>query len=152
MEAEAKKQEWALEKEKQEAAERQQLADLKEQEEKEKEDEANKLALQAAGAPSASDGDCEMDPADPKMATMAELRQRQAITEGKKRVHTAEPQKQKFQSASLVESEGKDGNASAGLLTPKCLKTDPVPQASDKVFSGKGACLHWISVWFADLG
>ncbi len=42
---------------------------------KEKEDEANELALQAAGALSASDRDSKMDPADPKMAAMAELKE-----------------------------------------------------------------------------
>ncbi len=72
----------ALEREKQEAVEHQRLADLKEKEdrekekEKEKEDEANKMVLQAAGAPSASDRDLEVDPVDLKMAAMAELRRR----------------------------------------------------------------------------
>ncbi len=39
----------------------------------------NKLALQATGAPSASDRDSEMDPVDLKTATMAELKRRQRI-------------------------------------------------------------------------
>ncbi len=73
--------------EKEEAAECKWLADLKEKEdrEKEREDEVNELALQAAGIPSASDGDTEADPADPKTATMTELRRRRSIAKGKKR-------------------------------------------------------------------
>ncbi len=63
-----------MEKEHQEVMEHLRLADLKEKE-KEKEDEANELALQAAGALSASDRDSKMDPADPKMAAMAELKE-----------------------------------------------------------------------------
>ncbi len=55
------------------------MADLKE-----KEDEANKLALQATGVPSASDRDAEQDPVDPKIAVMAELKRRCKITKGKK--------------------------------------------------------------------
>ncbi len=121
----------------------QHLADLKEKEEKEKEkakeDEVNELALQAAGAPSVSDGDSEMDPADLKTAAIAELRRRSAITKRKKRAHTAEPWKHKFWSVSLVESEEEGGNALAGLSTPKHLKTEPAPQAQDKVSFGKGA-------------
>ncbi len=66
------------------------LADLKEKE-KEKEDEANELALQAAGALSASDRDSKMDPADPKMATMAELKKRWKITKGKRKAGSMEP-------------------------------------------------------------
>ncbi len=75
-------------KEKEEAVERKRLEDLEAKEkekEKEKEDEVNKLALQVAGAPSASDGDIEEDLADPKTAAMAKLRKRRAITKGKKR-------------------------------------------------------------------
>ncbi len=57
---------------------------MKEQEdkEKEKEDEVNEMALQAADALSASNGDLEMDPADLKMATMDELKRRWRITKG----------------------------------------------------------------------
>ncbi len=133
-----KEKELALEREKQEAVERQQLADLKEQEEKEKEkeDEANELALQASGALLVSDGDTEMDPADPKTAAMAELRKRRKNAKGKADV--TEPRKRKFQSASVVVSEGEAGGAPAGPLSPKCLKTEPAPQAKDKVLTGNG--------------
>ncbi len=125
-----------MERERQEATERQHLADLKEKEEapehkrledleakekeekereKEKADEVNKLALQVAGAPSVSDGDTEVDPADPKTVAMAELRNRWAITKGKKRVHSAGSQKRKVRSRSLVDdSEVEGGDASAG--------------------------------------
>ncbi len=125
-------------KEKEEATECKRLEDLEAKEkEKEKEDEANELALQVAGAPSASDGDTEEDPADPKTAAMAELRKRRAITEGKKRAHSVGSRKRKVQSASLVDdSEVEGGNVSAGPSTPKRLKTEPAPQANDKVFSG----------------
>ncbi len=143
LQLEAKKEKaLALEREKQEAAEHQRLADLKEKKvkEKEKEDEANEIALQAAGAPSASDGDSEVDPADPKTATMAELRRRCRITKGKKKADGPESQKHKFCSASRVEeSEDEAGGALAGPLTPKHLKTEPASQAEDKVFSGHGA-------------
>ncbi len=132
--------------EQEEAAEHKQLADLKEVEdkerekEKEKEDEANEVALQAADAPSVSDGDSEMDPEDLKMAAMAELRRRHKITKGKKKADAPEPHKCKVQSASMVEdSEAEAGGASVGPLAPKCLKTEPVPWAEDKVFSGHGA-------------
>ncbi len=103
LEAKAKEKELALEREKQEAVEHQQLADLKEQEEKEKEDEANEMALQAAGALSVSDGDSEVDPADPKTATMAELRKRHRIAKGKKKTDAPESWKCKIWSASRVE-------------------------------------------------
>ncbi len=99
-------------KERKEAMERKRMADLKE-----KEDEANKLALQAASALLASDRDSEEDPADLKMAAMDELKRRWKVTKGKKREHTAESQKQKLHSASTVESEGEDGNASVGPST-----------------------------------
>ncbi len=125
--------------EQEEAAEHKQLADLKEVEEKEKEDEANEVALQAAGALSVSDRDSEADPVDLKMATMDELRRRQRIMKGKKRVEGPGAQKRKICSASLVEeSEDEAGGCIGGLLTPKRLKTEPAPQANDKVFSGNG--------------
>ncbi len=111
----------------------------KEEKEKEKEDEANELALQAVGALLVSDGDGEVDPADPKTATMAELRRRRKITKGKKKADDPESWKCKVRSASRVEdSEDEMGSASAGPLTPKHLKTEPAPQANDKVFSGNG--------------
>ncbi len=140
-----KEQELALEREKQEAVEHQHLADLKEKEEKEKEkekkkeDEANEVALQVAGALLASDRDSEVDLADPKMATMDELKRRRRITKGKKKVEGPGAWKRKIRSVSLVEeSEDEAGGASAGPSTPKCLKTEPAPQANDKVFSGNG--------------
>ncbi len=140
---EAKKEkELALEREKQKAVECQCLADLKEKDEKEKEkeDEANEVALQAAGAPLASNGNSEADLADPKMAAMDELRRRQRITKGKRKVEGLEFWKCKIHSMSRVEeSEDEAGGASAGPSTPKHLKTEPVPQAEDKVFSGHGA-------------
>ncbi|PBK87800.1 hypothetical protein ARMGADRAFT_1034419 [Armillaria gallica] len=141
-----KEQKLALEREKQEATEHQHLADLKEKEEKEKqkekekEDEANEAVLQAAGAPSESVGDSEVDLADLKMAAMDELSRRQRIMKGKKKMEGPGAWKRKICSASLVEeSEDKAGSASVGLLTPKCLKTEPAPQANDKVFSRNGA-------------
>ncbi len=88
LEAEAKKKELALEKEHQEVMEHLRLADLKE---KEKEDEANELALQAAGALSASDRDSKIDPADLKMAAMAELKRRWKITKRKRKAGPTEP-------------------------------------------------------------
>ncbi len=119
-------------KEKEEAAERRRLEDLeakeKEEKEKEKEDEVNELVLQAAGVPSASDGDAEVDLADLKTAAMAELRRRRRITKGKKKVDDLGSQKHKVQSASRVEdSEDETGGASAGPSSPKCLKTEPAP-------------------------
>ncbi|PBL01874.1 hypothetical protein ARMGADRAFT_1023266 [Armillaria gallica] len=133
---EAKKEKvLALEREKQKAMEHQRLANLKEQENKkkkkemEKKDEANEMALQTAGAPSASDGDLEMDLADPKMAAIAELKRRQRITKGKNKTEGPESQKCKIRSASRVE-ESKD--EVGGPLTPKCLKTEPAPRAEDK--------------------
>ncbi len=148
----------ALEREKEVAAEHQRLADLKEQEKakkkkKEREDEANELALLAAGAPLASDGNSKSDPTDPKAIAMAELKRKHEIAKGKKRERTAEPRKRKLQSASTVDdSEVESGNASAGLSTPKWLKTEPVPQAKDKVFTGNGACYRQCSVQFVDFG
>ncbi len=128
-----------MEREKQEAAEHQHLADLKEKEEKEKEDEANEAVLQAAGALSASNGDSEVDPVDLKRATMDELRRRCRITKRKKEADGLDSWKCKVCSASRVEdSEDEVGGASVGLLTPKHLKTEPAPQAEDKVFSGNG--------------
>ncbi len=172
LEAKEREKELALERERQEAMERQHLADLKEKEEatehkqledleakekeekereKEKADEANELALQAAGALSASDGDTEVDPVDPKTVAMAELRNRRAITEGKKRVHSAGSQKRKVWSRSLVDdSEVEGGDALAGPSMPKRLKTEPVPQAKDKVFTGNGAWCHHCSTVFVD--
>ncbi len=127
-------------KEKEEVVERKRLEDLEAKEkEKEKEDEANELALQVVGALSASDGDTEENLADLKIAAMAELRKRRAITEGKKRAHSAGSRKHKVRSASLVDdSEVEGGNVLAGPSTPKRLKTEPAPQANDKVFSGNG--------------
>lgn len=172
LEAEEREKELALERERQEATEHQHLADLKEKEEarehkqlkdleaKEKEekerekgkaDEANELALQVAGAPLASDGNTEVDPVDPKTVAMAELRNRRAITEGKKRAHSAGSQKRKVRSRSLVDdSEVEGGDASAGPSMPKQLKTEPVPQAKDKVFTGNGAWCHRCSMVFVD--
>ncbi len=106
-------------KEREDAAEHKQLDDLKakKDKQKEKEDEAIELALVAAGAPSASDGDSKADPVDLKTAAMAELRKRRKVTKGKKRADTAEPQKHKFWSASVVEDSGEEGGgASVGLL------------------------------------
>ncbi len=122
-------------KEQEEAAEHKRLADLKE-----KENEANEAALQAAGALLASDRDSEVDPADPKTTAMDELRRRQRITKGKKKADVPEPRKCKVRSASTVEdSDEEAGGASVGPSTPKRLKTEPVPRAEDKVFSGHGA-------------
>ncbi len=74
------------------------------------------------------------------MATMAELRRRHKITKGKKKADAPEPHKCKVRSPSMVEdSEDEAGGASAGLSSPKHLKTEPVPWAEDKVFSGHGA-------------
>ncbi len=127
-------------KEKEEAMEHKWLEDLKEQEDKEKEDEANEVALQAAGALLVSDGDSEVDLVHSKMATMDELRRRHRITKRKNKAEGPESQKCKIHSASRVEeSEDEAGGASAGLLTPKRLKTEPAPQANDNVFSGNGA-------------
>ncbi len=107
--------------------------------------------LQAAGAPLASDRDSEVDPADPKMAAMAELRRRHRITKGKKKVDGLESWKRKVHSASRVEeSEDEAGGASAGPSTPKRLKTEPAPQAEDKVFSGNGKQLCWSSILLVD--
>ncbi len=146
-------------KKKEEAVEHKWLADLKEKEdkkkkkEKEKEDEANEMALQTAGAPSASNRDSKVDPADPKTVTMDELRRRWRITKGKKREHATGFQKRKVQSASLVDDSGvEDENASVGPSTPKRLKTEPVPQAKDKVFTGNGAWYHRYSVLFVHFG
>ncbi len=141
-------------KEREDAAECKQIEDLEAKEkekEKEKEDEANKLALVAAGAPSASKGDTEVDPADPKTAAIAELRKRRAITEGKKRACSTESQKCKVQSASLVDDSGVEGgNASAGPLMPKRLKTEPVPQGKDKIFTGNGVWYRRCSTVLVD--
>ncbi|KAK0429525.1 hypothetical protein EV421DRAFT_1914619 [Armillaria borealis] len=41
---------------------------------------------------------------------------------------------------SVVESGGEDGNALAGPLVPKCLKTEPEPMAQDKVYTGSECC------------
>ncbi len=71
------------------------------------------MALQAAGAPSVSDGDSKADPTDPKTAVMAELKRKREIAKGKRRADTREPQKRKFWSASMVEDSGDEG-ASAG--------------------------------------
>ncbi|KAK0421776.1 hypothetical protein EV421DRAFT_1915322 [Armillaria borealis] len=71
---------------------------------------------------------------------MAKLRKRCKIAEGKKKVGSAEAQKHKFQSASVVESGGEDGNVSAGPLVPKHLKTEPEPMAQDKVYTGSEHC------------
>ncbi len=95
MEAEAKEKELVLEREKQKAMEHQQLADLKKQE-----DDANEMALQAAGTPLVSDRDSEVDSADLKMATIAELRKRHRIVKEKKKVNAPESQKCKIWSAS----------------------------------------------------
>ncbi len=119
------------------------MVDLKEKEdrekEQEKEDEANKLALQATGVPLASDGDTEADPEDPKMAVMTELRRKRSIAKGKKRAETVEPRKRKFRSDSVVDDSGEEGGcALAGPSSPKRLKTEPAPQAQDKVLSGNG--------------
>ncbi len=118
-------------KEKEEAAERRRLEDLEAKEkekEKEKEDKVNKLVLQAAGVPSASDGDAEVDLAALKTAAMAELRRRRRITKEKKKADDPGSQKRKVQSASRVEdSEDETGGASAGPSSPKCLKTEPAP-------------------------
>ncbi len=65
--------------------------DKEREKEQEKEDEANELALQAAGVLLASDGDTEADPVDPKTAAMTELRRRRSIAKGKKRAETVEP-------------------------------------------------------------
>ncbi len=114
---------------------------MKEQEdkEKEKEDEVNEMALQAADALSASNGDLEMDPADLKMATMDELKRRWRITKGKNKAEALESRKHKIWSASRVEeSEDEAGGALVGSSTPKHLKTEPAPQAEDKVFSENG--------------
>ncbi len=142
-----------------EAVEHKRLADLKEKEdeekekEKEKEDEANEAALQAASAPSASDGDTKVDPADPKTVVMAELRNRQAITEGKKRACSTGSRKHKVRSRSLVDdSEVEGGDALAGLSMPKRLKTEPVPQVKDKVFTGNSAWCRCCSAVFVDFG
>ncbi len=112
--------------------------DKEKEKENKKEDEANELMLQVAGAPSASDRDAEQDPADPKTVTMAELKRRCKITKGKKKVEPMGSQKRKFWSASMVESEEEDRVALAGPSTPKRLKTEPAPLASDKVFTGNG--------------
>ncbi len=127
-------------KEKEEAKEHQWLADLQAKEkEKKKEDAENEERLKAAALPSETDGDVETDLADPKMAAIAELRQKQKIAKGKKRVVTVEPCKHKFWSASVVEeSEGEAEGASAGPSTLKHLKTEPEPQAKDKVLSENG--------------
>ncbi len=119
------------------------MVDLKEKEdrekEQEKEDEVNELALQAAGVPSASDGDTEADPEDPKTAAMTELRRRRSIVKGKKRVETVGPRKHKFRSDSVVDDSGEEGGcALAGPSSPKQLKTEPALQAQDKVLSGNG--------------
>ncbi len=119
------------------------MVDLKEKEdrekEQEKEDEVNELALQAAGVPSASDGDTEADPADPKTAAMTELRRRRSVAKGKKRAEPMELRKYKFRSDSVVDDSGEEGGcALARPSTPKRLKTEPAPQAQDKVLSGNG--------------
>ncbi len=52
----------------------------------------------------------------------------------------------------MVEDSGdKDVVASVRLSMPKCLKTEPAPQAKDKVFSRNSAWFHWFSVIFVDL-
>ncbi|KAK0449942.1 hypothetical protein EV421DRAFT_1899430 [Armillaria borealis] len=104
--------------------------------EKERQDEENKNLLVAAG----EEGDSESDLMDPKTAAMAELRKRRRIAEGKKKVGSAEAQKRKVRSASLVESGEEGGNVSAGPSVPKCLKMEPEPIAQDKVFTGSGRC------------
>ncbi len=142
-------------KEREEAVEHKWIEDLETKEkekEREKEDEVNELALQAAGAPSVSDRDAEQDLVDPKMATMAELKRRHKITKGKKKAEPTESQKQNFWSASVVESEEEDRVASAAPLTPKHLKMEPAPQASDKVFTGNSMWNRQSSILFADLG
>ncbi len=80
-------------KEREDATECKQIEDLeakKKKKEKEKEDEVNELVLVVADALSASNGDSEVDPMDPKMAAMAELKRRHKIAKGKKREETAE--------------------------------------------------------------
>ncbi|PBK79224.1 hypothetical protein ARMGADRAFT_1093350 [Armillaria gallica] len=140
-------------KEREDAIECKWIEDLEAKEkEKEKEDEANELALVAVGAPSASDGDSEVDLTDPKMIAMAKLRRRHKIAKGKRREETMEPQKCKIQSASAVEDSGdEDGVASVGPSMLKCLKTEPALQAKDKVFSRNGAWFCWVSIMFIDL-
>ncbi|PBK99304.1 hypothetical protein ARMGADRAFT_1074186 [Armillaria gallica] len=126
-------------KKKEDAVEHQRLEDLqakeKKEKEKEKEDEVNELVSKAAGALLASDRDSEVDLTNSKTAAMAELRMRRKIAKKKNRADAMEPRKGKFQSASMVESEEEEG-ASAGPSTLKCLKTEPAPQAKDKVLTG----------------
>ncbi|SJL12783.1 uncharacterized protein ARMOST_16214 [Armillaria ostoyae] len=154
-EAQAEKLRQKLEKEKKrlwlEAKEEQRKLDLakKEQEkamakkilEKEKKDEDNEKWLAATSHQlSGSERDSESDPADLKTNAMVKLRRRHRIAEGKKKKRSVEAQKHKFQSASVVESGGEDGNTLVGPSVPKCLKTEPAPMAQDKVFTGSGHC------------
>ncbi|KAK0456927.1 hypothetical protein EV421DRAFT_1923189 [Armillaria borealis] len=120
-------EEAAAKKEQEEAAAKKKQDDL--DREKERQDEENENLLVAAG----EEGDSESDPTDPKTAAMAELRKRRRIAEGKKKAGSAETQKCKVRSASLVESEEEGGNASAGPSAPKRLKTEPEPTAQDKL-------------------
>lgn len=137
-------------KEREEATKHKQLEDLdtKKEKKKDKDDKVNELALLAAGALSMSDRDSEMDLMDLKMAAMAKLKRRQKITKEKRKVDITEPHKCKFRSASIVENEEEGRDVSAGPLTLKHLKTEPAPQAQDKVFAGNSACLHRVSVLF----
>ncbi len=125
--------------EREDATERKRIEDLEaeKEKEKEKEDEVNKLVLVAAGAPSASNGDSEVDPVDPKTTAMAELKRRREIVKGKRRADTAEPRKRKFRSASVVD-DSEDEGVATGPSMPKRLKTEPVPQSKDKVLKGNG--------------
>ncbi|SJL06761.1 uncharacterized protein ARMOST_10103 [Armillaria ostoyae] len=147
---EAKEKQWKLDLEKkkqeevaakkalEEAAAKKKQDDL--DRERARQDEENEDLLAAAGVPpSGEDGDSKSDPADPKTAAMAELRRKRKIAERKKKAGSAETRKRKVRSTSLVES-GEDGNASAGPLGPKHLKTEPEPTAQDKVFTGSGRC------------
>ncbi|KAK0447952.1 hypothetical protein EV421DRAFT_1900607 [Armillaria borealis] len=134
---ETKEKQWKLDLEKglEEATAKKVLKDLAKA--KEKADEDNEKLLAAAGfVPSGKEGDSELDLADLKTVAMDELRRRCRIAEEKKKVGPAESRKCKFRSASVVESGGEDGNASAGPSRPKRLKMKPEPTAQNKVFTG----------------
>ncbi len=51
-----------------------------------------------------------------------------------------EPRKRKIRSDSVVDDSGEEGGCTlAGPSSPKRLKTEPAPQAQDKVVSVNGA-------------
>ncbi len=91
--------------------------------------------MQEAGIPSASEGDSKSDLVNPKTIAMPKLKRKQEIVKGKRKVGTVELWEWKFQSVSVMDSEEEEENMSVGLLRPKQLKTEPGPQAKDRVFS-----------------